>query len=651
MALRFRSRLSLATILLVGATLVLVTCAMLSIGVAEMASNLQGFGIALTLLANRNIEYGMGLPGKVMDHVRGQMIVSGLVTSELVALAERNTPASPEEIAEALQRVVRRSREYQGYPLVDEFWITDEQGHAYINTEEVCFTFSPLSDAGGQANEFWPLLTPGAKPVAQDLQRRALDNKKYLYVGVSGADHPRIIQVGAGEKLVESIESAFEPQNIVDRFAQNPSFGRILVVASDGTVEAKAGTPYRLDEGLADAETVRFCTEFLNAPGSDAYRIMPCGRNIGVVTALRNPTGGAPAALFIEHYTQQSMSMILSYVLISAIVGAFMMLAAVLVNSFLCRGLYRPIGVLADSVKQFAAGKLDHRAPLKHSDEIGELAQAFNNMADSIQGYVRELEAETQRRERMESELRIAAEVQRSLLPAMPPVIEELDLIGWSMPAKEVGGDFYDFIDMGPRRLGVAIGDATGKGLPAALLVSECGSALRTLAESVESPAELLRRTNNMLHKRIGASCRFVTLFFMLIELDRRVLRYSMAGHNPPLLIGVDPGRQLRLSSDIGLPLGLALDAEYAEVEISLEPGDMIVLFTDGLTEAHDPKDRLYGEARLRTVLAGMAGKPLTEVIESIWEDVRLHMLDREIVDDLTLVGVRFKPRRERSTP
>ncbi|MFA6239371.1 MAG: PP2C family protein-serine/threonine phosphatase, partial [Candidatus Hydrogenedentales bacterium] len=303
----------------------------------------------------------------------------------------------------------------------------------------------------------------------------------------------------------------------------------------------------------------------------------------------------------------------------------------------------RPINVLVEGAREFGRGNLGHRVGIDTRDEMKRLATAFNTMADSLQQQMREIEEQTSLRERLESELAIAAEMQQSLLPEERPVIEDLEVVGWSHPAREVGGDFYDFIPLGPGRIGIAIGDGTGKGLPAALLTSECWSIFRTLVEDVESPAEVLFRTNNALYKRIGASGRFVTMFYMVVDANKGVLRFAQGGHNPPVLLGSGSDRLLVLRSQLGLPLGVEKDCMFEDKEVLLEPADTIVLYSDGVTEARGPEDRLYGDTRFQKLLRTCTNGSLDELMAQVRSDVERHTKGLPISDDITLVAVRWR--------
>ncbi len=655
MAHRFQTRITIAVAFLVVLTIAITAFVLMWFTVHATAKMQRDRGHLLTALAQRNLEYGAQLPGKVMDRVGEQMAVTALLASELVAVAEQDASLSPEQISAILARVIERSENVRGYPLVDEFWVTDETGHAYIHTEDFDFTFSPDSKKTPQASEFWPLLEQGAPPVLQELQARTEDGKRFKYVGASGVDKPRIVQVGVGEGLVTSIKSDFLIQNTVEHFAETMRIDRIAVIDWNGDVLAAASAEHNASAPIVARDAIEFCTSFLrsipergvqfrrNPEEHVDFRVSEDG-HAGVVTSLVDPEGGNPKALLVEFEAERLFSFLRDRLMYTAIVAVIMSVVGILMSIKLSRGLSKPIRQLAEVASEFGSGNFEHRIHLKTHDETRLLGDAFNQMADSVQDYMRDLQRETSQRERLESELRIAAELQRSLLPEQPPRVDGLELAGWSRPAREVGGDFYDFVDMGPGRLGVVIGDATDKGLSAALLTTECWSVLKALAGEGFSPSELLFRTNNALCKRLDGSGRFVTAFFMVIDVPQGILRYSVAGHNPPILVRSEATRRKLLASREGLPLGLVKDCEFADIEVSLAPFDTILLYSDGLTEAPDPDKVRYGDDRLEAMMDSVAERPVPDLVAAILQDVERHTGRTEREDDMTIVGVRFRP-------
>jgi serine phosphatase RsbU (regulator of sigma subunit) len=205
-------------------------------------------------------------------------------------------------------------------------------------------------------------------------------------------------------------------------------------------------------------------------------------------------------------------------------------------------------------------------------------------------------------RQSIEQELRVARSIQQALLPKDMPLLDGWQITPYYQPAREVGGDFYDFFELEDGRVGVAVGDATGKGMPAALAVSATSSMLRAVAQAFgfSSPGEVLSRVNETLVARIPANM-FVTCFYCILDPKNARLSYANVGHDLPYLQRKGDAEELRAR---GMPLGLMPGMGYEEKEIVLERDDSALLYSDGLVEAHDPQGEMFGFPRLRTLIA-----------------------------------------------
>jgi serine phosphatase RsbU (regulator of sigma subunit) len=210
-------------------------------------------------------------------------------------------------------------------------------------------------------------------------------------------------------------------------------------------------------------------------------------------------------------------------------------------------------------------------------------------------------------RQSIEQELRVARSIQQALLPQGLPQLEGWQFAPYYQPAREVGGDFYDIFELEDGRLGVVEGDATGKGMPAALVASATSSMLRAVAQALgsSSPGEVLSRVNETLLARIPANM-FITCFYTILEPMSASLSFANAGHDLPYLWGGGDAEELRAR---GMPLGLLPGMEYEEKEIELDDGEGVLFYTDGLVEAHDPKGEMFGFPRLRALIAEHGGE------------------------------------------
>jgi serine phosphatase RsbU (regulator of sigma subunit) len=212
------------------------------------------------------------------------------------------------------------------------------------------------------------------------------------------------------------------------------------------------------------------------------------------------------------------------------------------------------------------------------------------------------LEQERRERERVEDELRVARSIQQASLPKEVPTLEGWNISPFYRPAREVGGDFYGFHLLSEDRLGLVVGDATGKGVPAALVMATTCGMLELAAQSSDSssPGEVLSRVNEALLARIPANM-FVTCFYAILDPESASLRYANAGHDLPYVRRGGDTEELRAR---GMPLGLMPGMGYEEKEIVLDAGDSALFYSDGLVEAHDPKGEMFGFPRLRALVA-----------------------------------------------
>lgn len=235
-------------------------------------------------------------------------------------------------------------------------------------------------------------------------------------------------------------------------------------------------------------------------------------------------------------------------------------------------------------------------------------------------------------------DLEQAAIIQRELLPSSPPNVPGLDLDGYNAACRTVGGDYYDFLTYDDGRLGIALGDVSGKAMPAALLMTSLQARLRVLAEQVQDLAQLMTRLN----RHTAAHCpsnRFVSMFYAVIEPATGHLIYSNAGHNPPLIARVD-GRVDELSGG-GIIMGLFSSARYEAFEAQLDPGDVLVLYSDGVTEAMNAAGDTFDEDRLLETLRLNRHKSAAEIVLAITRGVARFVAGAPAADDLTLVVVR----------
>jgi len=279
--------------------------------------------------------------------------------------------------------------------------------------------------------------------------------------------------------------------------------------------------------------------------------------------------------------------------------------------------------------------------PRNQPDEVGRLAATFMFMDQQLREKIARLVQETSSRERFESELNIAHSIQMGLLPVPLPAdtLKKVDLHATMIPAKEVGGDLYDYFLLPDGRLCLAIGDVSDKGIPAALFMAVTRTLIRASAEDESDPAKLMERVNNRLAEN-NPNLMFVTLIIAVLDLETGDLAWTNAGHLPPCV--VNPDGKLRLLEGRGGPAcGVQEGLPYRPLSTRLEPGEILIGYTDGVTEALSPDGELYGEPRLFARLAGHAPGTAQNTTESLLRDVREFAQGTDQSDDITLIAVK----------
>jgi serine phosphatase RsbU (regulator of sigma subunit) len=250
-----------------------------------------------------------------------------------------------------------------------------------------------------------------------------------------------------------------------------------------------------------------------------------------------------------------------------------------------------------------------------------------------------QIEREASERGRLEQEMTIARDIQIELLPRTFPRIPGLDMFAFTVPARHVGGDCYDVIDLGDDRLAVTIGDVSGKGTPAAILMANVQAAVRALSESGVPAGQLIARVNRLVHMFTEDSA-FITFFYCVLDTRTGDVCYVNAGHNPPRIFRADGSGELLDRG--GLVIGVMPGVEYEEGHTVLHPGDDLVLYTDGVTEAANSDEEMFGEERLEALLLEHRHRCAREIEEHVYSGIRDFVGPAAQSDDLTMVVVKL---------
>ena len=270
-----------------------------------------------------------------------------------------------------------------------------------------------------------------------------------------------------------------------------------------------------------------------------------------------------------------------------------------------------------------------------HRISGGKIVEEWST--NSVGSFVEDLVQEMRQREHIERELQVARTIQQASLPREVPQLEGWRITPIYQPAREVGGDFYDFLELDDGRLGIVVGDATGHGVPAALVMASARSMLRAVAQGSNSPGDTLRRVNDPLATEIPPNM-FVTCFYCILDPKSGSLSYANAGHDLPYVWHGGACEELRAR---GMPLGLLPGMHYEQKEIVLQKGESALLYTDGLVEAHNPQREMFGFPRLQTLVSEHAEEERS-LEEALLEELYSFVGEGwEQEDDITLLTLR----------
>lgn len=330
------------------------------------------------------------------------------------------------------------------------------------------------------------------------------------------------------------------------------------------------------------------------------------------------------------------------------IVGSIVLVCCFLLLVLIQRYVINPVREIEKKVCEFAAsdhsdGCSQYFIKLNTNDELNDVASSFNRMMEEIENYISNLEHVTAEKERISAELNVATQIQASMLPSIFPPFpnrSEFNIYASMEPAKEVGGDFYDFFMVDDDRLAVVMADVSGKGVPAALFMVIAKTLIKNYTQEGNSPSDVFTSVNAQLCENNDAGM-FVTAWMGILEISTGKFTYVNAGHNPPLLKKAD-GSFEYLKGRSGFILAGMEETQYRQSELFLEKGDMLYLYTDGVTEATSTDEELYGEQRLQNILDRNANCSLDVLLREVKNDIDLFVNGAEQFDDITMLILRI---------
>ncbi len=373
------------------------------------------------------------------------------------------------------------------------------------------------------------------------------------------------------------------------------------------------------------------------------------GQPAQVVVSLQAPLGQLYQRMALVESAQLGSAANRGLVLFLIVLASFFAIiqgSALVMGGALARSITYAVHELFIGTERVRQGDFTHRIRVDSQDQLGDLAESFNRMSGSIE-HLLHVQREKQR---LDDELRIAREIQHSLLPVQPPQIAGLSIADLCEPAREVGGDYYDFFLLGPRQLGVLVADVSGKGTSAALYMAELKGLMLATSQTERSPRRLLITVNRLLAEHLD-NRSFITATYAVIDLEAMTLTSARAGHTPMLVVS---GGVSEVVVPSGMVLGLRLPGSAERFDTLLEEhvrpvrdGDVIALYTDGITEAMNEEGDLFGEPAFGDVLAGVSHLDAAGIRERVVRDVRAFVGEAEPHDDMTMVVIKVTgPRR-----
>ena len=460
-------------------------------------------------------------------------------------------------------------------------------------------------------------------------------------------------------------------QVVVDTAVGSDGFSFILDSAGDIIVSGKNEGVFAADKDYFDLRTVddaaistlakrmtagEFGIAELDLEGEKCYLafapIPSSGWSFGTLMSRSTVLAPAIAARDQMHKQMSDFRNDISQLFINIFIGAAILFALLLAWMFIrsskvANRFVEPINKLSAGVREFSGGNLDKKIELHTGDEIEELANSFNAMTSELQDYMKNLTKVTAEKEKISTELNIATNIQIGALPH--DFLEgntKFEIFATMHAAKAVGGDFYDFYLLDENHLVITMADVSGKGVPAALFMMRSKTILKNLAMTMSNPDDLaavMILANNQLCQS-NDEMMFVTVFMAMIDLKTQKLIYVNGGHNPPMIYHNSQEKFDWLPMEQNCVLGMMDGMDYVQQEIQLDHGDIIYLYTDGVTEAMDKQNNQYGEARLEKCLNSINHQcKLQTLLDGVKKSLAEHVKDADQSDDITMLAVRLK--------
>jgi sigma-B regulation protein RsbU (phosphoserine phosphatase) len=331
----------------------------------------------------------------------------------------------------------------------------------------------------------------------------------------------------------------------------------------------------------------------------------------------------------VVEYSKERRDSLLQGLIIRYIVISLLAIIAGIVLAFIIsKRISRSIRTIITDIRQIADGDLDHMIGGMNTEEFSDLQLSINQMIGKIKQYSEELE-------RRRTELQVASQIQQAILPTKFPIPEGYDLAAINIPALDVGGDFFDIFSREKGICTLILADISGKGVPAALLMALSNTIIRVLSRWTRKPIEILQASNAIFIEDAGTTS-FMTMFYGMLNIANSQLQYVNAGHNPPILYRSTGSIELLDSN--GPVIGLMDNAQYEQKKVELYTGDVLVIYSDGVTEAMNPDGIMFSEEKLQNIIRVHHQKSAKDLIQIILQEIQRFVNGEPQSDDITIM-------------
>lgn len=642
-----RARLFLLVTLLVGICTLGTAGIMAWLAWSSLLERARVEAALVTTVLARTASVSEQVDIEVDQLVGDSMLTQAYLAAELVDIGRLGN-VDPELMAWRLRQVTARTA-------LDEIWVTDEAGETTLTSMDG-LDASPEVDAEIAAMpDFASVLAGRQFGAAPEAVTQPGDGSTFRYAAARSVGRPGMVVVGHQEATNDSLQQRTGLRRLMATLIGVGSLESIWVF--DDTMEELASGSISENQAIRPDEAEREMASLAMGTGRAQTRFT--SDRVSVAAPVLDVDGIPTGATLVRLPTAQLKAELRSYLVYGGGVACLMLAVGLGGASWMARYIARPISHISKAAKavetrDFDAGRL---APIaSRPDELGRLARVFSDMAVEVLNRERQLDALVQIRTReledkntqleaahrqIDEELQAAQTLQAAILPRSFPQTPRYHCHAMMVPARQLAGDFYDFIEVDQDRIGVIIADVSGKGVPAAFFMGISRTLLQAAAAEGLSPGLCLARTNDALCRN-NPTQLFVTVFYGVLDLRTGEFVYANGGHNPPRLVHKQGGAVSWLPMTGGLVLGALEGMTYAEQRIQLNPGDTLFLYTDGISEAQDPNGEVYTEERLDHSLGDIGHAPVETLIGTITDNVRSFTGDAPLHDDVTCLVLRW---------